>query len=165
MRLVFPEEECANTTSTSLNQEFIMKLINNRLLRPAMQLSLLLSFALAIALAVAPASARSLHFSLRRAEPAVDTTVTKAPTELKLYFSEAVKVELTAVRLMGPDSALVALEPLTLGEGPIPPVVAKVKGTMKPGTHRVLWRAQGADGHVLNNEFKFTLKPAEPQIP
>jgi copper resistance protein C len=107
---------------------------------------------------VLPANARTMHLRLDRAEPAIDTTITKAPTDIRLHFSEAVKAPLTAVKLTGPDSVLVALEPLTLGDGKIAPVIAKLKGTMKPGVQRVDWRTQGADGHVLTGTFRFTLK-------
>jgi methionine-rich copper-binding protein CopC len=107
---------------------------------------------------VLPANARSMHLRLDRAEPAIDTTITKAPTEIRLHFSEAVKAPLTAIKIMGPDSVLVQIEPLTLGVGKIPPVVARIKGVMKPGLQKVDWRTQGSDGHALTGSFSFNLK-------
>ena len=98
-----------------------------------------------------------------RAEPAKDTTITTAPKELKLYFSEAVRPAVAAVRLLGGDSAPVALGKLASGAKGTDahaPVVAPITGAMKPGAYRVMWRVTGADGHPINGEFGFTLKSA-----
>jgi methionine-rich copper-binding protein CopC len=115
----------------------------------------------------ATAGARVLHLALSRAVPKADTTVTKAPTELRLYFTEPVKTAVTGVRLTGPDSAAIALAPLTLGEGKIPPIVAAIKGQVKNGKHKVAWRTAGSDGHVISGEYSFTVKasPLPPREP
>ena len=118
--------------------------------------------ALALALSAMAAGARTLHLALSRAEPKADTTVTAAPTVLKLFFTESVKTSLTAVKLTAPDNTQVPLAPLTLGEGKIPPVVAAIKGQIKNGKHKVTWRTVGADGHALNGEYSFTVKVAAP---
>jgi methionine-rich copper-binding protein CopC len=118
----------------------------------------------AAAIVVTPApGVAARHLRLVRAQPAVDTTLTAAPTELKLYYSEAVKPAVTAVRLMTSDSAIVALGALATGDKGTethPPVVAPITGDVKPGAYRVMWRVTGADGHTITGNFTFTVKNA-----
>jgi methionine-rich copper-binding protein CopC len=103
------------------------------------------------------------HLRLVRAEPAKDTTISVAPKELKLFFSEAVKPSVAAIRLLASDSAPVALGALASGDkgsAAHPPVVAPISGAMKPGAYKVVWRVTGADGHTITGDFGFTLRSA-----
>ena len=115
---------------------------------------------IAVAVFAVNAGARSLHLALARAEPPKDSSVATPPKMLKLFFTEAVRTSTSAVKLTGPDSAVVELGPLTLGEGKIAPIVVPVKGVIKPGKQKVAWRTTGADGHALTGEYFFTVKAA-----
>ena len=99
------------------------------------------------------------HTHLVKAEPGKDSTVTAAPKELKLFFSEAVKSGVTGVRLLASDSSVVTLGPLKTGEGKPAPIVAPVTGAMKAGSYRVMWRVAGNDGHPISGNYVFTVKP------
>jgi methionine-rich copper-binding protein CopC len=118
--------------------------------------------ALPALLVSAASSARTAplpHTRLVKSEPAKDSTVT-APKMLKLYFSEAVPVSIAGVRLLASDSSVVALGPLSLGDGKPAPIVAPVTGALKPGAYRVTWRVASADGHPVTGNFVFRVRAA-----
>lgn len=115
---------------------------------------------LAVAVFAVNAGARNLHLALIKAEPPKDSSVAAPPRMLKLYFSEAVRTSTSAVKLTGPDSAVVELGPLSLGDGKVAPIVVPVKGVIKPGKQKVAWRTTGSDGHALTGEYFFTVKAA-----
>ena len=115
---------------------------------------------LAIALSASALSASALlpHTRLVKSEPGKDSTVTVVPKELKLFFSEAVKPSAARVRLLASDSSVIAVGELKAGEGKPAPVVVPVKGVIKPGAYRVMWRVTGDDGHAIAGDYVFTVK-------
>ena len=118
-------------------------------------------FAALLALAtVLPSSldAGAFHTRLVKSEPMKDSTVTVAPTALKLYFSEPVKPAIAGVRLLSSDSSVVTLGTLSSGEGTPGPIVAPITGAIKSGTYRVMWRVAGNDGHPVTGTYVFTVK-------
>lgn len=104
------------------------------------------------------ASAPLRHLTLKRAEPAADSTVTVAPTQLALHYSATPNLRLSSVTLTGPKGP-VALAPLTLDSAKAAPLVAKLSGTMTPGLHTVSWRTASADGHAITGKYSFTYSP------
>ena len=101
------------------------------------------------------------HLELSKSEPRADSSITVAPKELKLWFSEPVHVAMTSVRLVAHDSANVVLDKPTQATAAGSPVVFPVKGVMKAGQYRVSWKTMGNDGHAVSGEFKFMLKTAQ----
>jgi copper resistance protein C len=116
-----------------------------------------LALLLPTALAAAPAA---LHTHLTRSEPAGMSTVRTAPTEIRLWFSAPIQINVTTVRLTGPDGAAVEVAAPANGDGANPPVVALVRGQLKPGRQQVTWRTMSRDGHAVSGTFAFTLAPA-----
>ena len=118
----------------------------------------------AAVLAVVPtaSAARFFHIELERSQPAADSTVRAAPTEIRLWFSERVQLPVTTVQLIGPDSARVALGRPTQAAGAGAPVVVTVQGPMRAGVQRVVWRTMARDGHVARGAFTFMLAGASP---
>ena len=108
------------------------------------------------ALAVAPPS---LHVHLTRSDPAAGSTLPAAPRTISLWFSEPVQINVTSVRLTGPDSASVEVAAPVMGDGANLPVVAMVRGPMKPGRQQVRWRTMSRDGHAVSGTFAFALVP------
>jgi hypothetical protein len=111
----------------------------------------------ATALAAAPAAK---HVHLSRSEPMADSTVRAAPAAIKLWFSAAVQISVTSVRVTGPDGAAVETAAPRMGEGPNAPVIADVRGQLKPGRQQVAWRTMSRDGHPVAGAFAFTFAPA-----
>lgn len=104
------------------------------------------------------ATAPLRHLALKRAEPAADSTVAAAPTQLALYFTATPTLRLSSVTLIGPKGP-VALAPLTLDSTKGAPLVAKISGTLVPGAQEVTWRTASADGHAITGKYSFTYTP------
>jgi methionine-rich copper-binding protein CopC len=105
------------------------------------------------ALATAPARA---HSELRRSSPAQGAVLSAPPATVDLVFNE--RVQLTALRLRGPDGREIALpERHRIREAQeeslrLPP--------LGPGEHRIEWRAISGDGHPVGGTIAFRIAPA-----
>jgi methionine-rich copper-binding protein CopC len=98
------------------------------------------------------------HALLRHAEPAMDSTVKTAPTELLLVFSEPVessfsRVEVTDMHGARADAGTVRADPKD-GRRLLVPLK-----TMAPGKYTVTWHATSADTHKTQGSFVFTVAP------
>ena len=100
----------------------------------------------------------ALHTTLVKATPAIDGTITTAPTELTLWFNERPDVSLSNIVLQGPDSIKIETGS-TKAHADTLALTALVRGTMKPGKYTVLYRTAGSDGHVTRGKYQFTLQP------
>jgi len=99
----------------------------------------------------------AMHLRLTKSEPAKDSVVAKAPTEIKLWYSQTPQLRLSRVTLTGPAGAV------TTG-----PVVqdslmlrAPITGVMTPGAYTVSWLTASSDGHPIRGTFGFTVRPGE----
>ena len=97
------------------------------------------------------------HGALKRSSPASGAHLSEAPRELRLTFTEAPELAFTRIRLLGPDSADVALGPLSIDSALT--AVASVRGALVAGTYTVVWQVAGADGHPVRGRFRFTIAP------
>ena len=111
-----------------------------------------------IATVTAASLAWALHTTLVKAVPAIDGTITTAPTELTLWFNERPDVSLSNIVLQGPDSIKIETGS-TKAHTDTLALTALVRGTMKPGKYTVLYRTAGSDGHVMRGKYQFTLQP------
>jgi methionine-rich copper-binding protein CopC len=111
-----------------------------------------------LATLVVASLAWAAHTTLTKALPAIDGTVTAAPTELTLWFNERPDVALSNIRLQAPDSTMITLSSTTAGPDTLS-LKALVRGTIAPGKYTVLYRTAGNDGHVMRGKYQFTLQP------
>jgi methionine-rich copper-binding protein CopC len=111
------------------------------------------------ALGAAPAA---LHVRLLRSDPANHAQLRVPPRVISLWFSEAVQLSVTTVRMTGPNGTAVELSAPRMGEGPRAPVVVDVKGQPAMGLQQVTWRTMSRDGHAANGTLSFTLSLASP---
>ncbi len=94
------------------------------------------------------------HAHLQKAAPADGSTITQAPPNIVLTFSEAAR--LTAAWIQKGDEPKQKLAPLpdkTAVEVTIP------LPALTPGGYVVSWRALSADGHVMPGQIRFTISP------
>jgi methionine-rich copper-binding protein CopC len=99
------------------------------------------------------------HAQLRRAVPAVGSTVAGSPQEIRLQFSEAVEPRFSSVALTTQAGA-----PIPIGKAATDPsdgavLVVKVGRALQPGTYEVTWRVVSADTHKTQGSFSFTVVP------
>ena len=116
--------------------------------------SLLLAIGTVLALGATSVGAR--HFALTRSVPAADATVA-APTEVRLWFTEAAADNSVGIRLVDTAGAAIAT-----GETTRDPQDAKVYSiavgrALAAGRYTVAWRGVGDDGHVVQGNFAFTV--------
>lgn len=97
------------------------------------------------------------HTRLEGSQPAKDAHLAEAPRELRLRFSEAPELVLARLRLLGPDSADIALGGLHVDSART--VVAAIRGPLSAGTYTVVWQIAGADGHPIRGRYAFTIAP------
>jgi len=94
------------------------------------------------------------HAQVQKTEPAANSTISKAPTSVQMWFNEAPDLKVTKVELSG-ASGKVELGPAhSMGKNN---VMAAVIGKMADGKYTVNWQTAGDDGHVEKGTFTFTL--------
>lgn len=114
-------------------------------------------------LILASAAVLSAHLKVERTLPATGTTVTNAPTQIQVWYSQTPTLAVSGLVLEGP-SGKIELGKVTAGmaEGKADnSLVAPIVGTVAPGVYTVNWRTSGADGHILTGTFEFTFKKQE----
>ena len=102
----------------------------------------------------------AFHLRVEKTLPVEGATITIAPKQIQIWFSEAPTLAVSGITVTGP-SGKVALATLTLGtsgDAPDRSVVAGIKGQLSPGTYTVAWKTSGKDGHMLTGTYQFTLK-------
>lgn len=109
--------------------------------------------------APAPSPDARRHTRLVRSEPAKDSVIRVAPTELKLWFSEKLDLAVTRVRLTAGEVA-VETGPLTRAEAADAPIVAPLVAPLRDGNYTVTWSTASADGHPVRGTFRFTVRSA-----
>ncbi|MBL8996254.1 MAG: copper resistance protein CopC/CopD [Gemmatimonadetes bacterium] len=98
------------------------------------------------------------HGALKSSAPAPNAKLDRPPESLVLTFTDPSPLSVTRVRLVGADSAVVALGPLehVPGSGERG-VRAPVVGRMAAGTYAVDWQTAGSDGHPVKGRFTFVV--------
>jgi methionine-rich copper-binding protein CopC len=109
---------------------------------------------------VASVAVLSAHLKVDKTFPATGGTVSTAPTQIQVWFSQAPSVAVSGLTLEGP-SGKVELGKLAAGmtDGKADnSLVAPVVGKVAPGKYTASWKTSGTDGHILTGTFEFTFK-------
>lgn len=98
------------------------------------------------------------HAMLRKAVPAVGSTVRSAPTEIDLFFSEGVEPGLSRITVR--DAAGTAYETgeVHTAPGNAKELIGAVR-TLPAGAYTVEWHATSVDTHKTEGRFSFTVAP------
>jgi len=111
----------------------------------------------ALALLLAPPAAYA-HTTLDHASPKVGSTVTIAPTELVLWFTEKLEPAFCSIEVHNAQGATVQ-SGKTQGD---PNDRTQLRISLKPlppGTYRVKWRVLSVDTHRAQGSFSFHVAP------
>jgi copper transport protein len=101
------------------------------------------------------------HPTLLFTEPAAESAVATSPETITLLFNEPVTIGGQAVVLLDQDAREVPVVPATLvREGRF--LTAKPVQALEPGTYTLRWRVTGADGDLVEQEFRFAVGIALP---
>jgi len=105
----------------------------------------------------APATAQA-HAHLNRASPAAGSTVTPAPKEVVLSFTEKLEPEFSTIEVRDAKDTAVQTGKASLD----PAIPAQLRVALKPlppGTYKVIWRVLSVDTHRTNGSFTFRVGP------
>jgi methionine-rich copper-binding protein CopC len=94
------------------------------------------------------------HAKLEKTEPAANATVTKAPAQVSVTFSEAPDAAVSKLSIKGPGDKVTLVKTHVMGKQ----LMASVQGQMPDGLYTVSWQTAGDDGHAQKGDFAFTLK-------
>ena len=98
------------------------------------------------------------HASLVRSSPARRATLTTAPDRVQLWFNEAIEPKFSNVSVWD-----AAGQQVDLGDARVEPEDPKRLTVglkpLGPGVYRVRFRVLSVDGHVVESELPFTLRP------
>jgi methionine-rich copper-binding protein CopC len=128
----------------------------------ALRMSLVRSrmFVLVGVLLASAVVALSAHLKVEKTLPESGATITAAPKELRVWFSQNPTLPVSSLTLEGPNGK-VEMGKVAAGQTDGKAdrsVVAAIVGTLTPGKYTASWKTSGSDGHILTGTFEFTLK-------
>jgi methionine-rich copper-binding protein CopC len=122
-------------------------------MRQLNHLAALLAAVLALGLGVTAAAA---HAHLDHASPRVGSTVTVAPSEVRMWFSQALEPRFSGAQLRSGAGAV-------LGNGVVdtadPKQLVIHVPRLPPGRYHVTWKVLSVDTHRTEGSFNFEVKP------
>lgn len=111
---------------------------------------------LALVLASTPAVV-SAHALLARSQPAQRATLSQAPSQVRLWFSETLEPAFCSVDVIGADGKRVSERPARVS-----PQDAKLLELelpkLSPGVYTVQYSVVSIDGHAVKAAFRFTVR-------
>ncbi|MBV9811722.1 MAG: copper homeostasis periplasmic binding protein CopC [Acetobacteraceae bacterium] len=112
-------------------------------------------FAACTAAGVLPALA---HAHLQSAVPPVGGTVSAAPTEVQIKYSEGVEPRFCSVAVTNAGGARVDAGAAHIASGDNTRLIVPLK-PLSPGIYHVEWHATAVDTHKTEGKFDFTVQP------
>jgi methionine-rich copper-binding protein CopC len=98
------------------------------------------------------------HAHLDHANPAVGSTVAQPPTEVSLWFTEALEAKFSTIEVRDAQGRPVQAGPATLARGNTAQLRVPIKA-LPPGTYKVIWRVLSVDTHRTQGDFTFRVGP------
>jgi copper resistance protein C len=94
---------------------------------------------------------------LQRAEPRVESALTRAPEEVKLYFTERLEPAYSSVRVVNERGQQVDRRDSRVDRAN-PALLRVTLPPLPPGTYRVRWRVLAIDADVTEGDFTFKIE-------
>lgn len=112
---------------------------------------------LALFLLLGVASPASAHAYLVKATPAQRAVLFSAPSRVDLWFNERLEAAFCSLQVL--DQADKAVDKGDMHvEKDDPKHMSVGLNPLPPGAYKVKFRVLSVDGHVVNNEFSFTVR-------
>ena len=112
---------------------------------------------LALVACIAGAITASAHAVLQQAEPRVESTLKRAPEEVRLYFSERLEPAYSSVRVLNDHGAQVDRHDSHVDRAN-PALLRATIPPLPPGTYKVIWRVLSIDADVTEGGFTFRIE-------
>ncbi len=115
-----------------------------------------LSIVALAALGAFASGAASAHAFLEHAVPSVGSTVSGAPAELELSFTQDIVPALSGVKVASSGGGAIAAAKPTSGGNTLR---LRLGRALPPGTYTVTWHVVSVDTHPTSGSYKFTVAP------
>ena len=112
---------------------------------------------LALAACALTATVAAGHAVLQRAEPRVESTLKRAPDEIKLYFTERLEPAYSSVRVVNDQNVQVDRRDSRIDRSN-PALLRATLPPLPPGTYKVIWRVLSIDADVTEGGFTFRIE-------
>jgi len=99
------------------------------------------------------------HAFMVRAEPRVGSKVKKAPTEVRIWFSEPVRSILSSIKVFDGNGTQLDKKDAHLDRDNRALLHVSLRSGLAPGIYKVIWRVTSVDTHVTNGDFRFQVGP------
>ena len=99
------------------------------------------------------------HAFLERAQPRVGSTVKAAPSQVRVWFSEALEPAFSTLEVVNERGERVDRGPAQVDTTSRALLHVPLK-PLGPGTYRVKWRVLSVDTHVTEGDFTFRVTDA-----
>lgn len=99
------------------------------------------------------------HSSLLRTEPKDGATLTSAPNEIQLWYSEPIKAGLSTIIVRNAAGQQIDQRDLRADEKEPAMVRLSLPAKLAPGAYKVSWSAVAQDMHVGKGSFSFRVAP------
>jgi len=119
----------------------------------------LVPFVVAALSVIAAAVRVEAHAFLVRAEPRVGSKVTKAPTEVRIWFSETVQAGVSSIHVFDLSGKQVDKKDTHSDRTNRAALCVSLIPALTPGSYKVIWRVTSADTHVTSGDFHFQIVP------
>jgi methionine-rich copper-binding protein CopC len=119
----------------------------------------LIPFVFAVLSVIAVVARVEAHAFLVRAEPRVGSKVHKAPTQVRVWFSEAVQASVSSIQVFDVNGKQVDKKDTHSDRDNRAALCVSLIPAMTPGTYKVVWRVTSADTHVTTGDFRFQIVP------
>ena len=116
-------------------------------------------FAIGLLSLLATAVRVDAHAFLVRAEPQVGSRVTKAPNEVRIWFSEPIETRLSSIKIFDATGKQVDKKDTHLDGHDRALLHISLRPSLAPGAYKVIWRVTSVDTHVTNGGFRFEVAP------
>jgi methionine-rich copper-binding protein CopC len=118
----------------------------------------MLAALMAVAVGAIPSSfaANDVHFALSKSMPEAESSI-DSPPEVRLWFTEAPEDNTTSIRVVNAAGELMEAGDVTQDADDGRTFSVAIERRLGAGAYTVAWRAIGADGHVVRDEFTFSV--------
>ena len=125
--------------------------------RPLRRRALAVVTALLVLWGLVAAPSASAHAVVISTNPADGALLQTAPTQVSIVFSEAVELQLGAVRVFAPDGSRADVGSAGHPAGKADTVTIGLRPGLKNGTYVASWRVISADSHPVHGGFTFSI--------
>ena len=114
------------------------------------------TLALTLAVGASAATWGVQHFALAKSMPEADSTI-ESPEQLRLWFTQAPQEGSVSIRLIDAAGEAVETGDPVRSEDDAKLMEVAVDDALSAGSYTVAWRGIGDDGHVVRDDFQFTV--------